>query len=319
MKKWKKEKPLYEKVNLYIQQKLNDELNKRNIRFKIQFRIKDDLSLRRKLLIKGYTEEQYDKISDKSGIRIICSYISDLDIIAEIISELFLVIKFDDKRATDEPNWIGYQAIHLDIKPKSADSDLKKQFLDLTTEIQIKTALQTAWGDNNHDLTYKNIVDIPIEIKRKINLLNAIIEVADNEFDKIYHDVKKIDLLSEFSLLFLLDDIFMKNFNLKYNVNFTYYFIRKFLDYYKKKFTTQDFENKLTIFVKDKYEIIMNVFKKIETLGEDKLFFKQPESILIYFSIVTDKFIFEDEWLKHFPIEVLETIATWFGEVIEIE
>lgn len=313
MERWGKEKKLYKRLNKYIAKIIKDELKKNRISANVQSRIKEDVSLRRKLLLKGNTIDAYNSIHDKSGIRIVCNYLSELDLVYSIVKNNFHVVKYEDKRKPKQSNWIGYQAIHVDVIPKKSDSNISNNLKSLISEIQIKTALQTAWGENTHDLTYKNEVLIPNNLKRRVNLLNAMIEVADHEFDEMYHIIEDIEEISEFYLLFLLDDIFNKFFHVNYNVNFTISFIKKFHEYYKNKYDAKTLKSELYSFVESNYETINYTFLNRIPIGDEELFHKQPELILIYFSLVHDKYLFMNKWENFFNIEDLRTISTWFG------
>ncbi len=313
MKYWEKEEPYYELLNQLMKKKIEQLLKSNKIKANINRRVKKELSLRRKLLMKGNTEKAYNSIADKSGIRIICSYISDLDLISEIIKNNFDVVKYDDKRKEIKPNWIGYQAIHVEIRFKKNERNIKKEIKNLISEVQIKTALQAAWGDNTHDLTYKNDIEIPPNIERRVNLLNAIIEVADNEFDNIRKQIKEMDTLSIYGILFILNDIFRKEFNIHYNVNFTIYFIEKFHAFFKANFSSKKFDDEISKFLDKKLEIFKHIYEKREPIEDESIFFNQPELILIYYLLEKDQFNFKKEWSKYLNYEMLEIIATWFG------
>lgn len=313
MKRWKDEQKDYKIINEYLKEKLISIIESENIKATVTARVKKDLSLKRKVMRKGNNGAAYDSIIDKSGLRITCCYINDLNKVWKLVDDIFEVIKTDDKREDMKSNTMGYQAIHLDIKIKNKEDKLEDKHLNLISEVQIRTALQSAWGENSHDLTYKNIRDIPDIIKRKVNLLNAIIEVADNEFNNIYEYISNLDTISVYGIYFILIDAFYTKFRIEFNSEFTLYYLETFFEYYKDKFTVSQFKDLINQFIIDKYETILHVFKNRTPLKDDELFFKQPELIMIFYSLLTDKVNFISEWNKYFDNEILNTIASWFG------
>jgi len=60
-----------------------------------------------------------------------------------------------------------------------------KRYKDLKVEIQIRSILQHAWAEIEHDLGYKGEVSIPDKYKRAFNRLSALLETADIEFDRL--------------------------------------------------------------------------------------------------------------------------------------
>jgi archaellum component FlaC len=56
-------------------------------------------------------------------------------------------------------------------------------------EIQIRTILQHTWAEIEHDKNYKYSGVLPDEIERRLNLLSAVLESADNEFNTISQEI----------------------------------------------------------------------------------------------------------------------------------
>ena len=60
-----------------------------------------------------------------------------------------------------------------------------KSYTNLKIEIQIRSILQHGWAEIEHDLGYKGAKGIPDEFKRDFNRISALLETADNEFDRL--------------------------------------------------------------------------------------------------------------------------------------
>jgi tetratricopeptide (TPR) repeat protein len=84
----------------------------------------------------------------------------------------------------------GYQSKHLLVKLGEDRSSLveNEEFVDLVCEIQVRTILQHAWAEMEHDIQYKNDEEIPLDLKKRFSALSGLLELADREFQNIQLD-----------------------------------------------------------------------------------------------------------------------------------
>jgi len=126
-------------------------------------------------------------ITDLLGLRITCLYEDEVAKIQECLSQEFEVIEVTDRAASmeDSETLFGYKGLHLDLKLSETRRDLPEYrgFRDLQFEVQIRTAVQDAWATVDHKIKYKR--NIPNPLKRRINRLAALFELADQEFENI--------------------------------------------------------------------------------------------------------------------------------------
>ena len=125
------------------------------------------------------------RITDLMGIRIVCPFIEDLANVEELIKKNFEVIEVERKgRYTFKE--FGYESTHLLINIP-ADIAKKRGATGCdVAEIQIRTILQDAWAEVEHELVYKaefNPFDAPM--KRKLAAVNASLSLADIIFQEI--------------------------------------------------------------------------------------------------------------------------------------
>ena len=125
------------------------------------------------------------KITDLLGIRIICPFIEDLQVAEEIINKNFNIIEREIKGHFTFKEF-GYESTHLLIK--IPDEFVEKHGDPGTdiVEIQIRTILQDAWAEVEHELVYKaefSPFDEPM--KRKLAAVNASLSLADIIFQEI--------------------------------------------------------------------------------------------------------------------------------------
>lgn len=167
-----------------ILDKLLDEVNISI--FNIEGRVKTISSLKEKLERKTYSNSFKD-IEDLCGLRIICYYESDLDLIEEIIRREFLVTSGSDKQKEIDVDRFGYSSRHFicQFKDEWLGAPLYRDLGGLKMEIQVRTMLMHTWAAISHKLLYKREDDAPREIMRSLSKLSALIELADEKFDEI--------------------------------------------------------------------------------------------------------------------------------------
>jgi len=128
-------------------------------------------------------------ITDLIGIRVICPFLEDLPVVQELIKEKFHVVEVERKGGDHTFREFGYESIHLlitipqDIVEKAEMYTLKSGD---TAEIQIRTILQDAWAEVEHEFVYKaEFIPFDNPLKRKLAAVNASLSLADVIFQEI--------------------------------------------------------------------------------------------------------------------------------------
>lgn len=165
-------------------------LHKQNISIhSIVSRTKTKDSLQNKVMNAGEKYDRLEKITDLAGIRIITYYEDQIDQVANFIRQEFCVDEENsvDKRKMLAPDRFGYLSLHLIVKLPLERAQLPeyKQFKECKVEIQIRSILQHAWAEIEHDLEYKNQANVTDETRRHFSRLAGLLEFADLEFEKI--------------------------------------------------------------------------------------------------------------------------------------
>ncbi|OEU73758.1 MAG: (p)ppGpp synthetase [Desulfuromonadales bacterium C00003068] len=128
-----------------------------------------------------------DYLSDLIGIRIICLYEDQIEVASEVLKQSFKIIDVTDKIAAVESteDSFGYKGLHMDLALNDQMSSLPKyqKYTDYPFEVQIRSLIQDAWSVLDHKIKYKK--SIPNDLKRRINVLSALFELADREFKEI--------------------------------------------------------------------------------------------------------------------------------------
>jgi len=122
-------------------------------------------------------------ITDLIGIRIICTFLEDLDEVEKNIKKEFKTIEVDRKGREHTFREFGYESIHLLIE---IPEDIANEGSGGTAEIQIRTILQDAWAEVEHELIYKpEFYPVDAPMKRKLAAINASLSLADTIFQEI--------------------------------------------------------------------------------------------------------------------------------------
>ena len=146
----------------------------------IKFRIKSRESAFKKLERKGYDitiENLQNHIHDMVGIRIICSFLSDVYDIVDII-EKSTILKIDEKRDyIKNPKKSGYSSYHLLV---SVPVNLDDKIEYIQAEIQIRTMAMDFWASLDHKIQYK-FNGIPLEVQKEMYNCSLAIKSLDNK------------------------------------------------------------------------------------------------------------------------------------------
>jgi ppGpp synthetase/RelA/SpoT-type nucleotidyltranferase len=128
-----------------------------------------------------------DHISDLIGLRVVCLYEDEVEKVRAIVSRHLQVIEVTDKTASlaSTEGDFGYKGLHLDVCLNDARRVLPEHeaHAAFRFELQIRTIIQDSWSVLDHKIKYKR--SIPNELKRRINTLAALFDLADREFLQI--------------------------------------------------------------------------------------------------------------------------------------
>lgn len=171
---WKEVTLIYSAALRQIETKmeiLNDEfqhVHQYNPIEHIKARIKTPESIVKKLKRNGYEstiENMVKYINDIAGIRIICSFTSDIYRIADMISEQRDIKVLAVKDYITFPKASGYKSYHMIVTVPVYLSD---RTVDTKIEIQIRTVAMDFWASLEHKIHYKFEGDAPEHIKNEL-------------------------------------------------------------------------------------------------------------------------------------------------------
>jgi ppGpp synthetase/RelA/SpoT-type nucleotidyltranferase len=125
-------------------------------------------------------------ITDIIGIRIICAFLEDLLQVEKLLQSHFSVYEVERKGADRTFREFGYESTHILL---AIPADLREGLnlpKKLIFEIQVRTILQDAWAEVEHELVYKSeFSPFDLPLKRKLASINASLSLADIIFQEI--------------------------------------------------------------------------------------------------------------------------------------
>lgn len=183
LQEYREQLPRFQKAAMEIYVQLKKVLDAAGIVVaSIEYRVKSEQSLAGKLELKGAKYASLKDITDIVGLRVITFYSDDVDKVASAVDRLFSVdwANSVDKRKLHEIDSFGYMSLHYICSMEG---------FPYRFEIQMRTVLQHAWANMNHDTGYKSGVEVPKEYLRNLNCLAGMLELADEQFSRIRNEL----------------------------------------------------------------------------------------------------------------------------------
>lgn len=152
----------------------------------IKSRIKTPDSIAKKLRRHGFEntmENMVEHINDIAGVRIVCSFTSDIYRLADMIGKQkeFTILYIKDYMK--HPKESGYRSYHMLI---TVPIQTTKGICPTKVEIQIRTIAMDFWASLDHQLKYKkSFVDLNGEISGELKQCADVIAQTDNKMLEI--------------------------------------------------------------------------------------------------------------------------------------
>jgi len=138
-------------------------------------------------------EEPLSEITDMAAVRVITFLPAARDQVGTAVEAQFEVLEQEDKSeqlALEER--FGYTSVHYLVSLKEDRTALPEygRFAGLIGEIQVRTILQHAWAEIEHDIAYKGDRAVPPWVQRRFMAVAAMLEIADLHFQEIQDEVR---------------------------------------------------------------------------------------------------------------------------------
>jgi ppGpp synthetase/RelA/SpoT-type nucleotidyltranferase len=156
-------------------------------------RLKKRAKLEEKLNREGKHYECLSEVTDTAGVRVITHFEDDVDRVGTLVEREFTIDRERsvDKRRVLDPDRFGYLSLHYvcTLHPGRQKLAENCRYDGLLCEIQIRSILQHAWAEIEHDLGYKPNTTVPAPIRRRFSRLAGLLEIADQEFESIRNEL----------------------------------------------------------------------------------------------------------------------------------
>jgi ppGpp synthetase/RelA/SpoT-type nucleotidyltranferase len=159
----------------------------------VQYRVKDHASAVKKMHAALSRYPDFESMHDLLGIRVITHFSKDVDPVGRIVEEEFAVDEENsvDKRRLLDVREFGYLSLHfvLALDSKRARLPEYQKYAGRHFELQIRSTLQHAWAEIEHDLGYKGSNTLPENLRRQFSQVAGVLEMADEAFDRLRDEI----------------------------------------------------------------------------------------------------------------------------------
>lgn len=130
-------------------------------------------------------------INDIAGIRIICSFTTDIYRIAEMLERQSDIKVISIKDYIKRPKSSGYKSYHMIV---SIPIYLSEKRVDAKVEIQIRTVAMDFWASLEHKINYKFAANVPEYIKEELYACAKMVSELDAKMLSLNEEVKQLSL-----------------------------------------------------------------------------------------------------------------------------
>ncbi len=176
---------------------LSDEFQYRNNYNPIEYiksRIKTPESIVKKLRRQGYEStipNMIKYINDIAGLRLVCSFTSDIYRLAEMIGQQNDLKVISVKDYFKNPKENGYKSYHMIVTVPIFMSD---RVVDVKVEIQIRTIAMDFWASLEHKIYYKFEGNAPDYISKELKSCAEMISSLDAKMLSLNEAIKKYQI-----------------------------------------------------------------------------------------------------------------------------
>ena len=129
-------------------------------------------------------------IHDIAGVRIVCSFVSDVYTMFDLLTQQtdVEVLDVDDYIAEPKPN--GYRSLHATVRIPvflSTGPEL------VPVELQFRTVAMDFWASTEHKIFYKYDKDVPAEILDELGEAAAVASGLDERMERLHRRVQALD------------------------------------------------------------------------------------------------------------------------------
>ncbi|MFY9853038.1 MAG: hypothetical protein WAK26_04070 [Terracidiphilus sp.] len=312
--RWIENRPKHARFANEMAARLQSLVSGAGIAAQVSARPKEVHSLVKKLLAKPRLS--YENLPDKVGARVVVRYLHEVSDVLNLVREHFLFGKIDDTSTRLDVDRVGYQGIHVDGLAFKVEDELQQEFPsgEFFLELQLRTLSQHLWSEISHDGFYKNdalVQQLPFDLRRRVHLMAGQVEVADREFERMSVEIPADPAVKLFKSL---EPLYYMLSAERPNVELSMEVIRLLLPLYGRGSEVDAISQQILDRFRGSEKMLKTVYSNPENLKTDTAaFLFQPEAMMIYDCLLTDRDQTLRYWNEKFPSDELERVATVFG------
>jgi len=131
-----------------------------------------------------------ENIKDIAGIRITCSFISDIFEISRMLENQSDIEVVEKKDYINYPKPNGYQSLHLIVKiPVFMSNGIENVYV----EVQIRTIGMDFWASLEHKIYYKYDNEVPAYLSEELKNAADTVAMLDKKMEVLHEEIRKLD------------------------------------------------------------------------------------------------------------------------------
>jgi putative GTP pyrophosphokinase len=132
-------------------------------------------------------------VRDFLGLRVVCPFLDETERVQQALAESFRVAEVEHKGANRSLAEFGYDSVHVLIRLPDGSLPTLPPHTKPQCEVQVRTILQHAWAQIEHELVYKADRSLPKSaIRRKLAAVSATLTLADLVFQEARDDLAEL-------------------------------------------------------------------------------------------------------------------------------
>ena len=181
----------------------------------VKSRLKTPENIIKKVQRKGYElslSSIKENVRDIAGIRITCSFLSDIYKVSEMLQSQKDITVIESKDYIKNPKPNGYKSLHLIIQIPIFMSDRVE---DVYVEIQIRTIAMDFWASLEHKIYYKYDKEVPSHLIDELKEAADSVSQLDDKMEKIHRKVNQYKEKEESESFSVPQDFLIQYLNLE--------------------------------------------------------------------------------------------------------
>ncbi len=134
------------------------------------------------LTVEGIEENLYDV----AGVRVICSFPSDIYMLADALLSQDDITLVERKDYIMHPKPNGYRSLHLIVEIPIFLHNMKKP---MKVEVQLRTISMDWWASLEHKIRYKKDIEVPEHIRQELRECAEISARLDQRMEQIHQQL----------------------------------------------------------------------------------------------------------------------------------